>query len=656
MREAAAPYPPPHERPSRPALRSHRLCREGTGADAIRELDAKRGAPAAPLFVDHDRFRLEHAVPARLQQTPEHVMVLGAAERRAGTEHLVEPADRIERVAPDGHVGAVSDVDGVRRACERAAPPSHNRHHRPCIVVRDDGTDRESDRRVLKASLEGRKPPGLRAAVVVGEGDDGSVGGAKTRVPSSRRTRLRATNDVGAGVRCCGGDPLVTGRRVGDDDGVAGAHRSPDRSERGGKLFGAVPGGHDNGKAGAVLRDVVGTMRRVRVLIVASWPPWPRTDGASLILAHQLRLLAGRHRLTVLAASRPPGAAQPPNREVGLADDIDVTWWGPPRSGLPEYATRRTLSLRSREPADVFRVHRRAFVREVVRLVQEDRPDVVHLHGWGTAPLVEHLDGVPAVHMPIDAWHEGAPVLEPQPWWRRLIEVGQAPKIRRHESRWYPRFHAVVVVAPRDAELITALAPTARVEVVRNGVEAGDAPAPASDEPVIGFHGSLSTWTNIDAATRVAVDILPRVREEVPGARALLVGRDPPPGLTRLAGPTVEVTGAVPDVRPHLERMAVYVAPLNTGTGIKNKVLEAMAAGRPVVSTGLGLSGIGPGDGVRLEDEPAAMAKSVIELLRDRALRTALGAEARRRVIRDFSWERSVDRLEQIWEDARRRT
>jgi glycosyltransferase involved in cell wall biosynthesis len=391
----------------------------------------------------------------------------------------------------------------------------------------------------------------------------------------------------------------------------------------------------------------------VRVLIVAAWPPWPLTDGISLILHHHLRLLAPRHELTVLASGRPPGAPQPSAAEAGLPDNVPVQWFGPARSGPPDYARRRWASLRTGEPADVFRVEQHPLLDRMDELLTgPTRPDVVHLHGWTTARLARRTHGVPAVHHSIDAWSEVRGTQAPAGALRRWLETGQQRKVVRHEARHLDVSRAVAVVAEADAHALRRIAPRAHVVVVPNGVEPGDDPGPPAAEPVLGFHGALSTVANQDAARVLVQDVLPLVRAEVRDARALVIGRDPPADLRADPAAGVAVTGEVDDVREHLRRVAVYVAPMASGTGLKNKVLEAMATGLPVVASSRALNGIGADAGVVVANTPEAMARAVVSLLRDPARRAALGAAGRARVIEAFSWERSADAIERLWVDA----
>jgi len=296
-------------------------------------------------------------------------------------------------------------------------------------------------------------------------------------------------------------------------------------------------------------------------------------------------------------------------------------------------------------------VERPALVAALRDEIAARRPDVVHAFGWGTAGLWRHCDGVPVVHVAVDAWHRNASN-RLLPGWRRLADAGELRRIRRHEQRHYPHDAAVVVVAESDATAVRALAPTARVEVVANGVDAGASPPPVEDAPVLGFHGSFEAAHNVDAAGVLVHEVLPRVQAVVPGARALLVGRSPGADVRRLAGEHVELRADVPDARAELRDVAVYVAPLVSGSGLKNKVLEAMAAGRPVSTTSLGAAGIGAGDGVTVADAPAAIADAVVALLGDRSRLAAAGAAGRQRVLTEFTWEQSAARIEDLWDQV----
>lgn len=381
----------------------------------------------------------------------------------------------------------------------------------------------------------------------------------------------------------------------------------------------------------------------MRVLVVSAWEPDRLTDGSLLVLHHHLHRLADRHELTVLTPTGPTGATTLPESVRRPAVE---TARRPPAL---DYLSRRVGGLRRGEPAHVGYVARPGLLAALRRELATRPPDVVHLFGWGTAALWPQLAGRAALHVPVDPW-AATYANRRLPGWRRVVDAGERRRVAAHERRHYPRLGAVAVVTEADAALLRTAVPHARVVVVPNGVEAGPVPPPPPPEPVVGFSGAFETAANVDAALLLARSVLPRLRAAVPDARLLLAGRDPPPSLRRLAGPAVEVTGTVPRMRAALERMTVYAAPMVSGRGVKNKILEAMAAARPVVATPLGLAGIGAGPGVLAAADPAEMAGVLAGLLADPARSAALGRAGRERVLADFGWEASAARVERLWQ------
>jgi glycosyltransferase involved in cell wall biosynthesis len=169
---------------------------------------------------------------------------------------------------------------------------------------------------------------------------------------------------------------------------------------------------------------------------------------------------------------------------------------------------------------------------------------------------------------------------------------------------------------------------------------------------VLGFHGVFDSQANVDAARHLVGDIWPLVRQRVPDARVLLVGRRPSRSVRRLLTAGVELRPDVEDLRSELDRMSVHVDWMTSGAGIKNKVLEAMAAARPVVASAAGAAGIGPGPGLLVSPDVAQAANAAVDLLTNPVRMRDLGAAGRERVIRDFSWEASAAALEAVWERA----
>jgi sugar transferase (PEP-CTERM/EpsH1 system associated) len=181
-----------------------------------------------------------------------------------------------------------------------------------------------------------------------------------------------------------------------------------------------------------------------------------------------------------------------------------------------------------------------------------------------------------------------------------------------------------------------------------NGVDAAQfsvdpaRPSPyTTGEIPIAFTGAMDYWPNVDAVTWFAAEALPRLGERHPSLRLHVVGRNPAPAVRALAGPTVHVTGTVPDVRPWLQYAAVVVAPLRLARGIQNKILEAMAMGRPVVAAAACAEAMraAPGCELLVADDAQGFVQQVGALLDDPGRAAAIGTAARDCVLREYSWD-----------------
>lgn len=230
---------------------------------------------------------------------------------------------------------------------------------------------------------------------------------------------------------------------------------------------------------------------------------------------------------------------------------------------------------------------------------------------------------------------------------------------RRFQRRAWSRFDLVQVFSRRDAEAIAALAPeaAARVRVDPFGLVLPPVADPAREVPgTILFVGAFHHPPNRDAALWLAREILPAVRERVPEARLRIVGSAPPLEVLALAGEQVEVVGDAPSVTPHLEEAAVVMAPVRTGGGMRMKVLQAMAAGKAVVTTPRGTegyTGFGVEPPLAVAEGGAEIAAATAALLGDDEARRRLGAAAREFAERHHSPEAWAERQTAVFEEAR---
>ncbi|MFA5911164.1 MAG: TIGR03087 family PEP-CTERM/XrtA system glycosyltransferase [Vicinamibacterales bacterium] len=286
-----------------------------------------------------------------------------------------------------------------------------------------------------------------------------------------------------------------------------------------------------------------------------------------------------------------------------------------------------------------------AMRRVLSRATRDGRPDVVLAYCSGVAPLalVPPLAGIPLVLDLVDI--DSAK-------WAGYATTSSAPRswIYRRESRCLSRFEAraaraafvTTVVNDREGDALRRFCPDARIEVVPNGVDLesmrpGDEPA---SEPRVVFSGVFNYAPNTEGAQWFVREVWPRVRAVLPNAQLTLAGAYPTRAIRGLASadPSIEVTGKVADMRPYLWRSAVSVAPIFQARGVQNKVLEAVAAGLPVVVTPAVWDGLPPDviPACRLAADPETFARAVVSvLLMSPADRRGIAARAR---LSGLSW------------------
>lgn len=251
---------------------------------------------------------------------------------------------------------------------------------------------------------------------------------------------------------------------------------------------------------------------------------------------------------------------------------------------------------------------------------------------------------------------------------KKAYFYGQYVKMRALEKKACLAFDAVAAVSTNDADAIRDSFGVTDVYPVPTGVEVeffspltdpprqGRPAKPPRDKFDLVFTGSMDWMPNEDAMIFLAESILPRIVEQIPEVKVTVVGRNPTPKLKALAErePRIQLTGRVDDVRPYIDRSAVYIVPIRVGGGTRIKIYEAMGMARAVVSTTIGAEGLPVVDGeeIILADEPERFAAEVVRLLRDDAAREKIEERARRAVVERFGWDKATEALVRIMERA----
>jgi glycosyltransferase involved in cell wall biosynthesis len=374
------------------------------------------------------------------------------------------------------------------------------------------------------------------------------------------------------------------------------------------------------------------------ILAVASFPVLPVTDGANLRVAEVLRGITSRWNVRLVAP--PPRDSGTDYATLGVAETIPVQLEGR-WTYLPHQYTVKPLldavqaQVELRRPSAILVWPGTEFVAWKLK----DLPPVV----------VDRIDCTTLLN-----WRS----LKYARVGRETLSVLSQMRVNyRYERQLARDTTAVMVVGEEDARWMRRISGVRNISVVPNGVRLGVEPDPVrhSSQPTVTFTGVMSYPPNVDAAVYFAESIWPRVREAVPDAVFRIVGRSPLPEVLSLAEyERVEVVGEVPDLRDELESAWVAVAPMREGAGIKNKVLEAWAAGTPVVMTSLATNGLYAGDRFAdlIRDKPEAFADRVTRFLTDEGYRRYWSDQARD-AARVQSWSAVADSVTTLLESVR---
>lgn len=397
----------------------------------------------------------------------------------------------------------------------------------------------------------------------------------------------------------------------------------------------------------------------LKLLYLTHRLPFPPNKGDKVRSYHLLRHLAARHEVHLGTFIDDPDDEQHLPRVRELCASLHVARLNPGRAKL--------LSLRGLLNGEALSL---PFYRDAG--LQSWVDDAVHRVGFDAAVIfsgvmaqyVAAQPGLPTLVDFVDVdsakWRDYAPAHR---WPMSWLYLREFQKLLAFERRTAESVAGSFFSTPQEVALFGQLAGpvSTPVEPLCNGVDADFfAPRPdcvnpfTSGELPLVFTGAMDYWPNVDAVCWFVADILPGLRQRFPALRFHIVGRSPTPAVLALAGEAVNVTGTVADVRPWLQHAAAIVAPLRLARGVQNKVLEAMAAARPVVAASSCVRAIAaqPVPGLLGADDASDYIEQLSGLLSDAARAGAAGREARRYVVDAYSWTAHLSVLDRRLEAA----
>lgn len=325
------------------------------------------------------------------------------------------------------------------------------------------------------------------------------------------------------------------------------------------------------------------------------------------------------------------------------------------------------LNLFSSESLYTWKLNRANVKEALLRVAEEFHPDIVHADHTNTAPLAMFLQdklglafGLRLHNVEWVIWHRYAetfPKFSPQ---RMYLDM-QASRLRTFEAQAMKRAAVCFAITEQDKRRALELSPNAHIEVVSSGVDT-EHWQPVRNVARVPHHIVLATnwdWVhNVHGVEWFVRHVLPLVQAEVPNVHLHLLGKNPPSSLHALDKELVTVHGFVDDIHTFLSKCGVYIAPLFVGSGIRLKILEAMAMELPVIATTIAAEGNAAlvTDGLFVQDEATNMAKNLIGLIQQPAKAKSHGKSARSYIEKHHSWDENIRKMASLLEPHQRKS
>ena len=396
----------------------------------------------------------------------------------------------------------------------------------------------------------------------------------------------------------------------------------------------------------------------MNVVIVDADISFPATSGKRLRTLNLMLQLAPRHRITYLARShgglQQHKAAAEFLREHGI-EPVFVEHALPRKSG-PLFYGRLVANLASDSPYSITSHESKPLIEAAKQIAKRQQVDVWQLEWASYLKDISQLTSNTVLMA-----HNVESLL-----WQRDYEVARSGlrkwymgqqwrKFERFERTAYHAASRVIAVSGADADQMASRFNFTRADVVENGVDTARFAAATGDRHLhrILFLGALDWRPNIDGLNLLLNEVFPRVRQQNSQAELVIVGRNPSAALLARAArePRVSIRANVPDVRPYLQQSTLMVVPLRIGGGSRLKILEALAAGLPVVSTGVGAEGLNliPGVHYQRADSATELAACLTSSLADPSALQDMAEQGRAVVCQQYDWAYLAEKLERVW-------
>ncbi len=387
----------------------------------------------------------------------------------------------------------------------------------------------------------------------------------------------------------------------------------------------------------------------MKILVLLSRVPWPLEKGDKLRAFHQIRLLSLKHEIILCCLNDTRLHPEALKKLSPYCAEIIII----PLGRLSLF-WKIFSGFFSSKPFQVSYFYHKKAQKIIDRLIEKHLPKHIYCQLIRVAEYAKKYSIIPKTIDYMDAFSTGmVRRAENSPFYLKPIFLTEAFRLKNYENSIFPTFDNRTIISNQDRNLISHINKETMV-VIPNGVDTDYfKPIGNTKDYDLVFTGNMNYAPNVESAVYLIKEILPLLMKKFKDIKVLISGISPDRKVKMLASKNVTVTGWVEDMRVSYGRSKIFIAPMKTGTGLQNKLLEAMAMGLPCITSVLVNNALGaiPDEEILIADSAQQYALKVEKLLTDNFLSSKIAGKGHLFVQKNYNWHATVSRLNSVLEN-----
>lgn len=388
----------------------------------------------------------------------------------------------------------------------------------------------------------------------------------------------------------------------------------------------------------------------MKIFVLLSRFPYPLDKGDKLRAYYQIKELSAFHEIHLCCLDEANIPAEHIKHLESFCKSLTVI-----KLRKWQIAINLIIGLFSSLPFQVWYFYQSHAHRKIKQQIKNIQPDHIYCQLLRTAEYVKHEHAIRKTLDYMDTFSKGMERRIEGSGWKKPFIKAEFQRLKKYENLIFEYFENKTIISEQDQEFI--FHPNrAKIEIIPNGIDLSKfTPLPINKQYDLVFVGNMRYAPNIESALFIVNDILPLLIKEKPDITILLSGSSPTKAVLELSSQNVTVSGWVDDIRESYAKGRIFFAPLNIGTGLQNKLLEAMAMGIPCISSGLANNALKASNKkeILIGSTPEEYKLLILNLLSDSQKSNSIAAAGKKYVENTFDWTGSTQKLIQLIENKK---